>query len=119
MQTVSSLLQRLPEILPHCSIHHHSDVADVVGRKATFVELFPGSTADAIQLNDYLRATGSKFHTVSTGKNWGLGSNFPPPDINIVVNLSRLDQIVQFNRELGYVEIQPGVTQEKLSRFLA
>lgn len=57
-------------------------------------------------------------YTISTGHNWGLGSNLPVEDASIV-DLSKLNQIVEVNRELRYARIQPGVTQLQLFQYLS
>lgn len=58
-------------------------------------------------------------YPVSRGKNWGLGSRVPVRDGSVVLDLGRLDKIVEFDEELGYVTVQPGVSFTRLSRFLA
>lgn len=57
-------------------------------------------------------------YPISTGKNIGYGSRVPAADGNIVMELSRLDKIVEYNDKLGYVTLQPGVTQRILCNFL-
>lgn len=56
-------------------------------------------------------------HPVSRGKNWGYGSAVPPRDA-YVLDLSRLDRIVDFDERLAYVTVEPGVTFGQLSSFL-
>jgi 4-cresol dehydrogenase (hydroxylating) len=56
---------------------------------------------------------------VSTGKNWGYGTSVPLIDGCIVVNLSRLNRIVEPPDPVtGLVTIEPGVTQGELSSYL-
>lgn len=57
-------------------------------------------------------------YPVSTGKNWGYGSSVPTADGCVLVDLSRMNRILDFNEKLGYVTIEPGVTQRQLYRFL-
>jgi len=54
---------------------------------------------------------------ISTGKNWGYGSSAPVLD-GVLLDLGRLDRIVDFSEELAYVTIEPGVTQRQLYDFL-
>lgn len=61
---------------------------------------------------------GIPLYPVSSGKNWGYGSRVPPVTGCALVDLSRMDQIVEFNEQLGYVTVQPGVTQKALIKFL-
>lgn len=56
-------------------------------------------------------------YAVSTGKNWGYGSRVPPADA-CLMELARMNQIVDFGEELGYVAVEPGVTQGQLYDFL-
>lgn len=57
-------------------------------------------------------------YPVSTGKNWGYGSANPVEDDCVILDLSRLDRISDFDPELGVVTVQPGVTQGALREFL-
>lgn len=40
------------------------------------------------------------------------------PDKYALLDLSRLNQIVDFNEELAYVTVEPSVTQSQLYQFL-
>lgn len=57
-------------------------------------------------------------YTISTGKNVGYGSRVPTCNDAVVMELSRMDHIVDFNEDLGYITIEPGVTQAQLFEFL-
>lgn len=57
-------------------------------------------------------------YTISTGMNYGYGSRVPTGDNCIILELSRMRRIVDFNEELGYVTLEPGVTQRQLHEFL-
>ena len=57
-------------------------------------------------------------YPVSSGKNWGYGSRVPPVDGCALLDLSRLDRILDFSEKLGYVTVEPGVTQRRLYEFL-
>ena len=57
-------------------------------------------------------------YPVSTGLNWGYGSKVPDTDGCSVLELSRMNRIVDFSEELAYVTVEPGVTQAQLYRFL-
>src|SRR5438309_2214439 len=56
------------------------------------------------------RRLGAPLYPISTGHNWGLGSASPVVDGCIVVDLSALDRIVDFEPVLGLVTVEPGVT---------
>jgi 4-cresol dehydrogenase (hydroxylating) len=54
----------------------------------------------------------------STGKNWGYGSKNPAQDDCVLLDLSRLNKIIDFDAETGLLTIEPGVTQRQLDAFL-
>jgi 4-cresol dehydrogenase (hydroxylating) len=74
------------------------------------------------QVQDCLRIA-SRFrvpvYPVSSGKNWGYGSGVPTQTQTAILDLSRLNQILDFSEQLAYVTVEPGVTQLQLQEFLA
>lgn len=57
-------------------------------------------------------------YPISTGKNWGYGSKVPVEDNSVLLDLGEMRAILDFNESLGYVTIEPGVTQAQLFEFL-
>lgn len=57
-------------------------------------------------------------HPVSSGKNWGYGTANPVNSNCWILDLSCLKNIINYDAELGYVELEPGVTQQQLFDFL-
>ena len=57
-------------------------------------------------------------YPVSSGRNWGYGSRVPVVTGCALVDLSAMKEIVDFSESLGYVTVQPGVTQRHLHDFL-
>ncbi|MCM0611811.1 FAD-binding oxidoreductase [Marinobacter sediminum] len=57
-------------------------------------------------------------YPVSTGNNWGYGSANPVEDGCVILDLSRLNRISDFDPEMGVVTVGPGVTQGALRDFL-
>lgn len=57
-------------------------------------------------------------YPVSSGRNWGYGSRLPPSDGCALLDLSRMDRILDFDENLAYVTVEPGVTQRRLFEFL-
>jgi 4-cresol dehydrogenase (hydroxylating) len=77
--------------------------------------------ADRIQVQECFRIAnrfGTPLYPISSGKNWGYGSRVPPTDGCAILDLGRLNRILNFNEELAYVTVEPGVTQGRLYRFL-
>ncbi|MEO1133459.1 MAG: FAD-binding oxidoreductase [Cyanobacteria bacterium J06639_1] len=61
---------------------------------------------------------GIPVYPVSSGKNWGYGSRVPVADGCALLDLSRMNRIVEFDEDLAYVTVEPGVTQQDLFEFL-
>ena len=57
-------------------------------------------------------------YPISGGKNWGYGSRVPTANGCVLLDLSQLNRIVDFNEDLAYVTVEPGVTQQQLYKFL-
>lgn len=59
-----------------------------------------------------------KIYPISTGKNWGYGSSLPVSSGSVILDLSKLNRILEFNSKLGYVVLEPGVSQQMLFDFI-
>jgi len=57
-------------------------------------------------------------YPISGGRNWGYGSALAATDGCVILDLSLMNQIHELNTSLGYVTLEPGVTQEQLYLFL-
>ncbi len=64
----------------------------------------------------------NQFHTplypISTGKNWGFGSRLPSRGECAVLDLGRMNRIIEVNVAGQYAVIEPGVTQQQLYEHL-
>ncbi len=77
--------------------------------------------ADRDQARECLRIAnqfGTPLYPISSGKNWGYGSRVPPAGDCVLLDLGRLNRILDFNEQLAYVTVEPGVTQRQLYQFL-
>jgi 4-cresol dehydrogenase (hydroxylating) len=77
--------------------------------------------ANRAQVSEVLRIAnryGVPVYPVSSGKNWGYGSRVPVATGTALLDLSRMNRIVDYDEALGYVTVEPGVTQKALYRFL-
>ncbi|MFG0251392.1 MAG: FAD-binding oxidoreductase [Phycisphaerales bacterium JB038] len=57
-------------------------------------------------------------YPVSQGRNWGYGSAAPVREAAAVLDLSRMNRILEINEGLAYAVIEPGVTQQQLFEAL-
>jgi 4-cresol dehydrogenase (hydroxylating) flavoprotein subunit len=56
--------------------------------------------------------------TTSTGRNNGLGGGSPRVKGSVVINLRRMNRILEINDDLAYAVVEPGVTWGQLSQEL-
>lgn len=57
-------------------------------------------------------------YPISTGKNWGYGSRVPPLGEAIILDLGRMNRILDYDHEMGTVTVEPGVTFRQLEALL-
>ena len=69
---------------------------------------------ECVRIANYFRVP---LYPISSGKNWGYGSRVPVHD-GVLLDLGRLCRIIDFDEELAYVTIEPGVTQKQLHEYL-
>ncbi|WUR15991.1 FAD-binding oxidoreductase [[Empedobacter] haloabium] len=80
--------------------------------------LRPRSTEEVVAIVRTAATAGVPLYPVSTGRNWGYGDACAPSDGHAIVDLSGMNRILEADAELAYVVIEPGVTQQQLSRYL-
>jgi len=74
----------------------------------------PGSVAEVQQCMVIATQRRVPVYPVSSGRNWGYGSSLPASDGNVLLDLSRMNRILEINTRLAYATIEPGVTQGQL-----
>ncbi|MDD5391303.1 MAG: FAD-binding oxidoreductase [Gallionellaceae bacterium] len=124
MENLNTALQGWRQILGDDNVITHPERLDEAAR-ATFATrrripaiLRPG---DRQQVSDSMRIAslhGISIYPISKGHNWGCGSRVPSGDDCVLLDLRRLNQIIDFSEELAYVTVEPGVTQQQLVDFL-
>jgi 4-cresol dehydrogenase (hydroxylating) len=57
-------------------------------------------------------------YPISGGHNWGYGSGLPASNDCVILDLSEMKRIIEFNKELGYVTLEAGVTQQQLFEYM-
>lgn len=80
--------------------------------------IFAHSTLEVAACLQLAARFGVPIYPISGGKNWGNGSRVPTQDGSILLDLSRMKRIVEYNEALAYVSVEPGVTQGELQAFL-
>src|SRR5260370_15966679 len=80
--------------------------------------LRPGSVADVQECLRIANQFRVPVYPVSSGMNWGYGSKVPSANGCALMELARMNAITDFSEELGYVTVEPGVTQCQLFEFL-
>lgn len=83
-----------------------------------FINLFPKNTKEIQQCLKIANKYKLPLFVSSTGKNWGYNTSFPTYDYYGFLILSRFKKIIEYNEQLGYVTIEPGVTFDQLYQFL-
>ena len=78
----------------------------------------PAGAGEVAQLVRIAAAHRLAVYPLSTGKNWGYGDACAVGAGQVILDLSRMNRIVQVDAELAYAVIEPGVTQRQLSDFL-
>lgn len=53
-------------------------------------------------------------YPISTGRNWGYGDSTPTGESPILIDLGRMNRILEVNADLAYAVVEPGVTQKQL-----
>lgn len=80
--------------------------------------LRPASGEEVQALVRIAAAHDQPLYPLSTGKNWGYGDACAVADGQVIVDLSGMNRIIEVNAALAYAVIEPGVTQQQLSRYL-
>ncbi len=76
--------------------------------------VYPESTEDVQFAVRLAGECGVALYPISRGCNWGYGDASPPYAGQVVLDLGRMNRILEINEALGYCVIEPGVTQGQL-----
>jgi 4-cresol dehydrogenase (hydroxylating) len=80
--------------------------------------LFPVSTQEVQAIARIASAHGAVLYPISCGKNWGYGDACATTGGAAIVDLGRMNRIIEVNETLAYTVIEPGVTQGQLYAHL-
>jgi 4-cresol dehydrogenase (hydroxylating) len=78
----------------------------------------PACTAEVQQIVQIAAQHELSVHPVSCGKNWGYGDACAATDGQIILDLKRMNRILEVNEELAYATVEPGVSQGQLAEYL-
>lgn len=90
----------------------HADPYSFIGapRVVPAAVVKPGSVAEVTAIVKIANEHGTPLWTVSTGRNYGYGGASPRVSGSVVVDLSRMNSILDVNDECGTALVEPGVT---------
>jgi 4-cresol dehydrogenase (hydroxylating) flavoprotein subunit len=80
--------------------------------------VFPTSTDEIQAVVRAAAEQGVVLYPIARGKNWGYGDACAPTDNAVIVDLSRMNRILEVNEELAYAVIEPGVSQQQFYEHL-
>lgn len=80
--------------------------------------LHPLNTGEIQQIVSIARTAGLKLYPISAGRNWGYSDSMPRRDDRIILDLSGMKAIHDYDPELGTITVEPGVTQKMLCEYL-
>lgn len=78
----------------------------------------PGSKQEVQECLAVAQSNRIPIYPISSGKNWGYGGRVPITDDSVLLDLSRLNRIIDYDESLGYVTVETGVTFRQLFQFL-
>jgi len=80
--------------------------------------LMPGSLEDVQKSVATANAHKIPLYPISCGKQWGMGSRLPVKDGAAIVDLGRMNRIIEINAQYHYAVVEPGVTQRQLLDYI-
>src|SRR5439155_6009065 len=80
--------------------------------------LYPVSTEEVQQIVRIAAKYETPLYPISRGNNWGYGDACAVSDNQVIVDLRRMNKIIEVNAELAYAVVEPGVTQQQLYEHL-
>lgn len=121
---IEEAIRHWQEVLSREQISDDPATLDLYGRSCEITAFRPTAVLypDATwQIQEILRIANQfrvGLHPISKGKNWGYGSACPITENIAVLDLGRMNRIIEVNVKLAYAVVEPGVTQAQLHSHL-
>lgn len=80
--------------------------------------LRPSSSSEVIAAVKTAALHQIPLYPISRGRNWGYGDACPASQANVILDLGRMNRILEVDADLAYAVIEPGVTQGQLFNHL-
>ncbi len=105
-------------VITQDSILETNETATFLTKAKICAILRPSTSVEIQKCLKIANQYGVPVYPVSSGKNWGYGSKVPTGDGCALMELGKMNRILDFSEELAYVTMEPGVTQRQLYEFL-
>jgi 4-cresol dehydrogenase (hydroxylating) len=80
--------------------------------------LFPENTTEVQAIVRIAGACTVPLYPISRGNNWGYGDACAVTDGQVIVDLRRMNRILEVSAKLAYAVVEPGVTQQQMYEYL-
>lgn len=106
------------------NVSEEADVLSATGTatypadRAVPAVIHPGSATEVSQCLRIAQEHRIPVYPISRGMNWGYGSSAPVEDGCVVMDLGRMNRILDYDIEMGTVTVEPGVTFHQLQELL-
>lgn len=115
-QKFQNLCEELSRHNSSIQIMNHAEAQSIYGTNTISYSVHilgaikPSNHADVVKIVTLAHEIKIKLYTISTGHNWGYGSATPIVDNSVIIDLSQMNSIIDFNPENGLITVEPGVT---------
>jgi 4-cresol dehydrogenase (hydroxylating) flavoprotein subunit len=120
----TDFVQALAQAIGASNVHVDADTIERLSRSTgperttPIGAVRPANREEVRQIVRLASRFGVPLFPISRGKNWGYGDACAPTDRNLILDLSRMNRIIEVNKELAYAVVEPGVTQGQLFDYL-
>ena len=87
-------------------------------KRSVYGIVYPSTIQDVSQIVKLANTHLIPLYPISKGRNIGYGEKIPVSDGHLIIDLHKMNSIRHFDDVLGYVKLEPGVTQKQLYEYL-